>query len=94
MAAEALAAMQAGSRMTMVRMRGLKMPPKFPRGELLCENFDGRNVYSYDPAKVIAWLNANKLVAVEIVTPNVELRGERSESLSNVGLGAERPGKE
>lgn len=70
MATEALAAMQAGSRMTLTRQRGVKMPPKFPRGELLCENFDGRNVYSYEPAKVIAWLNANRLVAIEIVTPN------------------------
>ncbi len=72
MAAEALAAMHAGSRLTMVRMRGMKMPPKFPRGELLCVNSDEQNVYSYDPAKVIAWLNANRLVAIEIVTPNVE----------------------
>lgn len=67
MAIGALAAMQAGSRMTLTRQRGVKMPPKFPRGELLCENFDGRNVYSYDPAKVIAWLHANGLVAVEIL---------------------------
>ena len=68
-ATEALAALQAGSRMTMVRVRGVKMPPKFPRGELMCENFDGRNVYSYDPAKIIAWLNANRLIAVEVLKP-------------------------
>ena len=72
MASEALAAMQAGTRMNLVRPRGLKPPPKFPRGELMCENHDGRNVYSYDPAKVIAWLNANRLVAIEIVPAKAE----------------------
>jgi hypothetical protein len=48
-----------GGRMTLVRKRGVKMPPKFPRGELLCENHDGRNVYSYDPLRILAWLAAN-----------------------------------
>ena len=71
MATEALAAMQAGTRMTLVRVRGTRPPPKFPRGELMCENFDGRNVYSYDPAKVISWLNAHRLVAIEVLTPNL-----------------------
>ena len=64
MAKAAAEALQGGTRMTLVRMRGVKMPPKFPRGELLCENFDGRNAYSYDPIKVLAWLAANKLVKV------------------------------
>ena len=68
MAKEALAAVQAGTRMTMVRIRGKKPPRGFPRGELLCENSDGRNVYSYDPSRIIAWLNANRLIAVEILS--------------------------
>lgn len=85
MAAEALAAMQAGSRLTMVRMRGMKTPPKFPRGELLCENYDGTRCYSYDPAKVIAWLNANKLVAVEIVTPNAIDQGREPQAKRPTG---------
>lgn len=62
MAEDALAAMKAGTRMTLVRVRGKKLPKGFPRGELLCENSDGRNVYSYDPARVIAWLKANQLI--------------------------------
>ena len=60
MAKEALTAVQEGTRMTLVRMRGKRPPLGFPRGELLCENSDGRNVYSYDPARIIAWLNANR----------------------------------
>lgn len=83
MATEAKAAMLAGTRLTMVRVRGIKLPPKFPRGELLCENHDGRNVYSYDPAKVIAWLNKYRLVAVEILTPNVEVTGEGPQGRSS-----------
>ncbi len=70
MATEALTAMQAGSRMTLVRTRGTKPPSGFPRGELLCENFDGRNVYSYDPARVISWLNAYCLIAIEVMPAN------------------------
>lgn len=75
MATDALAAMQAGSRMTLVRIRGTKPPPRFPRGELLCENHDGRNVYSYDPARVIVWLNANRLVAIEIADSDDQFAG-------------------
>jgi len=58
MAADARAAIAAGTHMTLVRVRGRKMPPKWPRGELLCENHDGRNVYSYDPARILKWLIA------------------------------------
>jgi len=58
MAADARAAIAAGTRMSLVHARSLKMPPKWPRGELLCENHDGRNVYSYDPARILALLIA------------------------------------
>jgi len=58
MIADATAALRAGSNMTLVRSRGARMPPKFPRGELLCENHDGTNVYSYDPSKVLSWLTS------------------------------------
>jgi hypothetical protein len=64
MAADAAGALAAGTNMTLVRQRGVKMPPKFPRGELLCENFDGTRAYSYDPMKVMAWLSAMALVKV------------------------------
>jgi hypothetical protein len=49
------------------------MPPKFPRGELLCENHDGTRCYSYDPMRVLAWLSANGLVKVTATSkvPNV-----------------------
>jgi predicted ATP-grasp superfamily ATP-dependent carboligase len=66
MAIAAAIAMQGGTRMTMVLPRPWRnRPPKFPRGELLCENSDGRNVYSFDPMRVLAWLAANGLVKVE-----------------------------
>lgn len=61
-AAEALAA---GTHMTLVRRRGAKTPKGFPRGELLCENADGRNVYSYDPLRVLAWMKANGFVEIK-----------------------------
>lgn len=78
MATAALAAMQAGTRISLVRIRGQKPPKGFPRGDLLCENHDGRNVYSYDPARIIAWLNANRLIAVEVLTPNSFLDSSRT----------------
>lgn len=55
-------AIQAGTKMTLVRIRGHKMPPNFPRGKFLCENHDGRNVFSYDTIRVLAWLVVNDLV--------------------------------
>lgn len=55
---EASLAIAQGTRMTLVKPQGTKMPPKFPRGELLCENYDGRHCYSYDPLRVLAWLVA------------------------------------
>jgi hypothetical protein len=64
MAQQAADAVNAGQRMSMVRPKGMKMPPKFPRGELLCENHTGSRVYSYDPLRVLAWLAANNLVQV------------------------------
>lgn len=64
LAIDAAAAIQAGTRMTLLRGRGVKMPPKFPRGELLCENHDGTRAYSYDPMRVLAWLSAMGLVKV------------------------------
>lgn len=36
-----------------------KRPPGFPRGELLCENSEGRRVYRYNPLRILAWLAAN-----------------------------------
>jgi len=64
MAADAMAALQAGTGMTLVLRRGFKRPPKFPRGVLLCENHDGSRVYRFDPVRVLAWLAANGLVKV------------------------------
>ena len=64
MAKDAVEALKAGTRMTLVFQRGAKRPPKFPRGELLCESIDGRNVYRFDPLRVLAWLTANKLITI------------------------------
>jgi len=44
------------SRVTLVRKKGQKPPPGFPRGELLCENFSGDHCYSYDPVKIVKWI--------------------------------------
>lgn len=46
---------------TLSTPRGKKMPPGFPRGELLCENqqFVTR---SYKPEKVLRWLRENLLL--------------------------------
>lgn len=52
LAKDATAALAAGTNITLVCERGVKMPPKFPRGELLCENADGARCYSHDPLKV------------------------------------------
>jgi hypothetical protein len=44
------------------------LPRSFPRGELLNERRQGRDVrrtYSFDPQRVIAWLLANGLVEAE-----------------------------
>lgn len=75
MAAEAVGAINDGTRMTFVRKRGTRMPPKFPRGELLCENHEGSNVYSYDPLEVLAWLSANGLVKVEAMSAEAASQG-------------------
>ena len=64
MASGAMTALAAGMHMTLIHGRTKPMPPKFPRGELLCENFEGTRTYSYDPAKVLAWLHVNGLVKV------------------------------
>ena len=62
--------------MTLVRRQGVKMPPKFPRGELLCENYDGTRCYSYDPLKVLAWLSAMGLVKMTATkAPNTSVSG-------------------
>ena len=31
----------------------------FPRGELMCSHEDGRNVYSFKVARLLAWLDKN-----------------------------------
>ena len=69
MAFDASEAYRHGTNVTFIRHRGTKMPPKFPRGELLCENHDGSRAYSYDPLRVLAWLHAHGLVTVEIKKP-------------------------
>lgn len=67
LAIEAAAASKAGTNMTLIKKRGVKMPPKFPRGELLCENHEGSRCYSYNPIKVLAWLSANGLLTVKSI---------------------------
>jgi len=66
MAKVAALAIQDGSRMTLVRRTGKKLPPRFPRGELMCENSRNERVYSYDPLRILAWLGANGLIKVTV----------------------------
>lgn len=72
MAKDAAEAVQTGTHMTLVLPRGFKRPPKFPRGELLCQNHDGRNVYRFDPIKILAWLAGNGLVKIVARTTHTE----------------------
>ena len=68
MTKEAAEAANGGMQMTLIRPKGARMPNGFPRGDLLCERFDGSRAYSYDPYKVLAWL---------VVNGSAEVRGER-----------------
>ena len=72
MVIDASEAFHRGTNVTFIRHKGVKMPPKFPRGELLCENHDGARAYSYDPLRVLAWLHAYGLVTIEIEKPKKE----------------------
>lgn len=60
-------------RITLIRKRGTKPPPGFPRGELLCENAGGDHAYSYDALRVLAWLKANGLVQIEATAGRPEV---------------------
>ena len=44
--------------MTLTRPKGVKFPPGFPRGELLCETFAGNRAYSFDAHKILAWVKS------------------------------------
>lgn len=46
---------------TLVFPRGFKRPKGFPRGHLLSETERG-NVYSFDPDRIISWLQKNGLI--------------------------------
>lgn len=37
--------------------KGFKRPPKFPRGELLCENSQEQVVWRFDAHRVLKWLD-------------------------------------
>ena len=59
----ALEAISAGTHVTLTLPRGAQRKlPGFPRGELLCETNDGRNVRSYDPHRILKWLHGNNLI--------------------------------
>lgn len=66
MAIDALRAINDGTGMTMVTIRGQKMPKGFPRGEFLCDHEDGRVVKRYKPERVLAWLKSVGLIDIVI----------------------------
>lgn len=72
LARNTVAAIQAGTRMSLVRQPKRKAPRGFPRGELLCENFDGTRVYSFDPVRVLKWLHKTGLLVDALTTPNAK----------------------
>jgi hypothetical protein len=45
-----------GINVSLEKIKGTKSPKGFPRGELLCENSSGGQVYSYDPIKILKWM--------------------------------------
>ena len=66
MAQEAAAAYSDKTPVSYVLPRPWKNRPKgFPRGELMCENADGTNVWSFDPMRVFAWMAHNGLITVK-----------------------------
>lgn len=73
LASDTVAAIQAGTRMSLVRRPKSKLPPGFPRGELMCENFDGTRVYSFDPVRVLKWLHKTGLLTDVMTTPNAQI---------------------
>ena len=76
LANDTVAAIQAGTRMSLARRPKSKLPAGFPRGELMCENFDGTRVYSFDPLRVLKWLHKTGLLA-DAMTPNAENQTRR-----------------
>ena len=80
LASAAISAIAAGTRMTLVRPKGHKAPAGFPRGELLCENYEGSRCYSVDPVRVLAWLRANGLISVEVDRTAPDLRQDSADT--------------
>jgi hypothetical protein len=80
LANDTIAAIQAGTRMSLVRRPKSKLPPGFPRGELMCENFDGTRVYSFDPLRVLKWLHKTGLLAPVMTAPNAPDQARRQAS--------------
>lgn len=60
MAKDALAAIAAGGRMTLVLPIGVAR--QMPSGELLSRTPEGNTVYSYDPAAILSWLTKKGLL--------------------------------
>ena len=72
MEAACLAAIDAGTRVLLTVQRGQRMPPGFPRGELLSvnERLNCSNS-SYKPQTVLRWLRENLLIeAVSETAPS------------------------
>jgi hypothetical protein len=53
------------SSMSLILPNRFKRPKGFPRGELLCETPTG-NVYSFDPDKIIKWLDRAEAFGVTV----------------------------
>lgn len=63
LAVKARKAIDDGTNMTLTMEKGtLKCLSGFPRGDLLLEQKDGRRAYSFNPQKIIDWLQVNNLI--------------------------------
>lgn len=74
MTIEELCAMvnESGDHISLVREKGHRMPPRWPRGELMCAHDDGRRVFSYPKWKIEAWLLCNGLAKKSVTTGKLE----------------------
>lgn len=61
MAAQCIAAFDAGKPVTLTHTKGQKMPHGFPRGDILLESRGSVNV-SYKPGHILNWLRTNALI--------------------------------
>lgn len=64
---ECAKALLAGQHITLSLPAGGKLPPRFPRGELLSVGTNGSRNVRHDPLKVLAWVQQSILAARAVI---------------------------